>query len=357
MEIRLTIQVIATLAIGYIGSLLANAAGLPAGAIIGSAFAVSLASFFRFPCHIPNWLRNTGFAAIGCSLGSGVNTDFLDLVNKWPLSLLGLTVAMVLIFIVTSWLIVHFFGLSWETAILATSPGALSCSLAMAAEGIGDAQAIIVIQSFRLLAVTISLPLIIDIFDLPSGLGVNTIQTFLSMPVTAGLFLMTLIIGFLLNKLSIPASFLISGILISGILHYQGLISGKPQNSLLFIGFIITGSVLGSRFSRIPLINLKQMVSASMTVFVVATLIATLLAWFSANLLDLPFGQVWISYAPGGVEAMAAMAIALGYDSAFVATHHLYRIVLLLLMLPIFIRLFNKASLKNICKQNTNIEL
>ena len=44
-------------------------------------------------------------------------------------------------------------------------------------------------------------------------------------------------------------------------------------------------------------------------------------------LLGLPFGQLWLAYAPGGVEAMAAMALALSLDPAFVGAHHVLRIL------------------------------
>lgn len=64
-------------------------------------------------------------------------------------------------------------------------------------------------------------------------------------------------------------------------------------------------------------------------------MIAALFAALAANILGLPFGQLWVSYAPGGVEAMVAMALSLGYDSAFVATHHLFRIILLIFILPV----------------------
>ena len=57
-----------------------------------------------------------------------------------------------------------------------------------------------------------------------------------------------------------------------------------------------------------------------------------------AALLGLPFGQVWVSYAPGGVEGMSAMALSLGYDPAYVATHHIFRLLLIIAVLPLFMR-------------------
>ena len=50
--------------------------------------------------------------------------------------------------------------------------------------------------------------------------------------------------------------------------------------------------------------------------------------------MGLPFGQVWLAYAPGGIEAMAIMAFALHLDAAFVGAHHVLRILGLSLLSP-----------------------
>ena len=57
-----------------------------------------------------------------------------------------------------------------------------------------------------------------------------------------------------------------------------------------------------------------------------------------AALTGLPLGQLWVAFAPGGVEAMAAMGLALGYDPAFVAVHHLVRLAVLFVIVPLFLR-------------------
>ena len=339
-----TLQVIITLAIGSGGAVAAHLGGLPAAALIGSALAVSFVSFCRLPTFIPDWLRNMAFAAIGCSLGSGVSRDFLDLAVKWPLSLCGLVVAMVAVLFASSWVLASFFKQSKETSVLAASPGALSYSLAIAATGVGDARAIIVIQSIRLLSITTGLPLVLDLLNLQHGSGSGGPQATISLGWTAGLFLVTLLAGFVLDKRKLPAAFLIAGVFVSGILHFLGVVHGRPQTGFLTVGFLITGSVIGARFTRIPLADIRRLVSGAMAVVVVSSLIAALFALVTAKLLGLPFGQVWVSYAPGGVEAMAAMALALGYDSAFVATHHLFRILLLIFILPVLLKFFRRGE-------------
>lgn len=342
------LHIIATLALGAGGAMVAFGAGLPAAALIGSTLAVSAVSFCRFPTCVPSWLRNMAFAAIGCSLGSGVNTDFLELAVKWPLSLIGLIFVMGTVLFASSWVLITFFGQSKATAILAASPGALSYSLAIAATGVGDARAIIVIQSIRLLSITTCLPLILDLMNLQHGSMGGSQQAGIPLMNTVGLFLLTLLSGFVLSSRKLPAAYLIAGVLVSGVLHYLGFVSGRPQSAFLWTGFVITGSVIGSRFTAIPLGDIKRLIGGASVVVVVSSSIAALFAALAAKLLCLPFGQVWVSYAPGGVEAMAAMALSLGYDSTFVAIHHLFRIILLLFMLPVLLRFIRKTETSQI---------
>lgn len=341
------LQVIMTLIIGSSGALAAITAGLPAAALIGSTTAVSACSFYKLPIFIPVWLRHMAFAALGCSLGSGVGRDLIDLVAKWPLSLCVLVLVMGTILLTSSWVLTTFYGQSKETAVLAASPGALSYSLAVAATGIGDAQSIMVIQSIRLLSITTALPLVLDLLCLQSSVSQAASLVSITLAATAGLYLATLVVGFFLNKQGLPAAFLIAGVLISGLSHYFGMVVGRPPTGFIDISFVITGAVIGARFTHIPMADIRRLLGGSMTIVLVSTCIAAMFAALTAKVLGLPFGQVWVSYAPGGVEAMAAMAIALGYDSAFVATHHIIRIILLFFLLPVLLKLFRKTAAKN----------
>lgn len=127
--------------------------------------------------------------------------------------------------------------------------------------------------------------------------------------------------------------------MVSGSAHFLGFVAGRPSGEMLFVGFAITGTVVGARLSRISRQDLKRLLRASLVVVIVSTSLAAIFAKIVSILLSLSFGQVFVAFAPGGVEAMAAMALSLGYDPAYVATHHLYRIVLLFILLPTFLRL------------------
>ena len=329
-----------TLTIGFSGSIAASYANLPAAALVGAILAVSIASMFRLTVDIPPRLRNIAFTVIGCSLGSGITREALSQTGHWPFSLLTLGIAVIVTMLTCCWVLYRFFSQSVETALLATSPGAFAYSLALAASGIGDIRSIVVIQNIRLLMVTTLLPFILANFGFEPG------QT-TTPAVTGGtgsvvVILVALAVGISVSRWKIPASFLIIGMLVSGAGHYTGMVIGRPPDSIIFAGFAVTGSMVGARFSSIPRHDLKRLLLASLSIGLISGLVSVIFAVPVAKILDIPFGQVFVAFAPGGVEAMAAMAIALGYDPAYVATHHLFRIFLLFFLLPVGINLLKK---------------
>ena len=331
-----------TLSIGLAGALAAQAMDLPAAALLGATIAVSCASLLRITQDIPSILKNIAFAIIGFSLGSSITKETLADLSKWPASLTILGIAVIAIVYFGGRLLEKYFHESRETGFLATSPGALVYVFALAAEGRGDLRSIAVIQTIRLVAIITTIPIIL------SHLGLHPEQPPGSGSVSMGLisfstmFAGALALGWLFDRLSVPAAFFLAGICISGIAHLSGFVVGRPDDAIIFIGFTITGSLVGARFSTIPLADLRNLFWGSIAALMLSLFIASAFAAVVSKFLSLPFGQVFVAFAPGGVEAMAAMALSLNYDPAYVAVHHLFRIFFLILVLPLFLRKMRK---------------
>jgi len=327
-----------TLLIGLAGALIAYYFGLPAPSLIGATIAVSCGSLARVTEDLPASLKNIAFTVIGISLGSSITTDALADSVKWPLSLAILGIAVIAIIYFSSMTLVKFFHLRSDTAILATSPGALAYVLALAAHGKGDIRSIAVIQSFRLVAVITTIPFILTHLGLHPEQPVGGSTESMGIVVFTTVFCVAFLIGLFFSRCNVPAAFLIAGIFVSGLAHLSGLVIGRPADGIIFAGFTITGSLVGARFSTFELSELRTLFWGSLSALLVSVSIAALFAAAVSALLVLPFGQVFVAFAPGGVEAMAAMALSLHYDPAYVAVHHLFRIFFLILILPLFLK-------------------
>ena len=126
--------VLLAIGVALCGAALFQALGVPAGPLVGSTIAVTGLAAAGLSPRVPTTLRNLGFTAIGVTLGAGVTTHFLTDVLRFPLSLLALSLTMIAVMVISSTVLRRFFAASGGTAVLATSPGALSYSLSLAAD-------------------------------------------------------------------------------------------------------------------------------------------------------------------------------------------------------------------------------
>ena len=316
------------------------AVGMPAGALLGATAAVAAVALAGMGPVVPGFLRNLAFVIIGLSLGAGITSDILDDIGRWPVSLLGLALTIALTMAVTGRMLVRGFGVAPNTAALSVSPGALSYAVVLAAQGHGDLRSVVVLQSVRLLLVTLCLPPAIAALagvGSPGPIAVDGTGDLGALPVMA-LVLGSMACGGLLDRVGSPAAHLLAGLAVSGLAHALGWVNGALPGPMIFFGFVVTGAVIGSRFTAIARSDLLRLAVAGVAATAVSVALSAAGALCVAKLTDLSFPVVWVAFAPGGVEGMAAIGLALGYDPAFVATHHIFRIVLVIALLPLAVR-------------------
>ena len=323
--------------VGGIGGALAYRLGFPAPWLVGSTVAVALVALTPLEPGIPAPLRNLAFAIIGASLGSGVDADTLAQASKWSVSLVMMLVGIPVMMAASYQYFRRVVRYDSATAMLSASPGGLSATMSMAAQGYGDIQRIALIQSFRLLFLTAALPHLIAPL-MPSATSLPVRDPDMALPVLASVLAVVLLFGWLADRARIPAAFVISGVLVSAIAHASGIVAGGIANWIMAPVFIVIGGVVGSRFVGFSIRDIVAGFRHGLAVVVIAGIISGLFAVVTARLVGLPLGQVWVAFAPGGLEVMAAMALAFDFDPAFVALHHLVRIIGLSLFLPLVVK-------------------
>lgn len=322
-----------TLAIGGAGAAIAVLLGMPAAPLIGACLATSGAAWSGLRLAVHNRLRDAGILIIGLSLGSGFEASLLARAGEWALSLSFLCASIVATFFIGRWLLMRFWRLDSLTALMASAPGLLSVTLAIAAERRAHLPTVVVMQSMRVMLLTACVPLLLV------GLGTAPLAMPGGESFGPAAFLLLAAVGWALSLLSrhlrLPAPFFVGGMVVSGGAHYFDAVQGLPPAPLLFAGFCITGAMVGSRFTGIKLGTVVRLIWATVASVSAAAAVAGVFAYLVATLTDLPPAEVWVAFAPGGVEAMAAIGIALGFDPAYVALHHLARICLLMVLLPL----------------------
>ncbi len=332
-------RVARTLCVGFAGGGVAQWLGLPAGALVGSAVAVSAASWAGVPMAMETRLRNAGFGSIGIFMGAGISSQILTLIPLWSFSLAFMAASIIATLAISTWILRSSLGLSRETALLSSTPGTMSYVLAIADDGRGDSSTILLLQTVRLFMLVAVLPVLIALFGVPEITPSQAESAAMPLPALLLVGLATMALGRIGTAVNLPATYLVGGMLASGTAHGADLVSGPPGEWLIFLGFALTGATLGSRFSGVDMRQLGRLAVASAIVVATAGAVSAVFAEIAGHLLGLPFGQLWVAYAPGGVEAMSAIGLALGYDPAFIALHHIARMTLLMLVLPFALNL------------------
>jgi membrane AbrB-like protein len=269
-------------------------------------------------------------------LGGGVTPDLVDRIGAWPVSLVGLIVSVVAVQAAVQTFFVKVGGWDRDTAFFASLPGALSYVIAIAAETKADMRKVVIGQSMRLFFLVAALPSIVSAIDhRPAVMVIPPMAppSQLALLVAAG------IAGALLfQRLRFPGALLAGSLAASAILHGGDFVEGSLPYPLIIACFVALGAFVGSRFAGADIWLLRRIAAVSLGAFVVATAIAGGFAFAIAAAIDVPLPQVLIAYAPGGLDTMTTLAIALHLDSAFVAAHQLVRFVLIAFTVPLVAR-------------------
>lgn len=331
---------LATAAIAAIGGWLFAALGLPAAWLMGAMVATAAAALAGGPVGLNRGAREIAFLLLGISMGSSVTPETVGEVAAWPGSIALLAGSVMATMFVSSAYLSRVHGWDRMTARFASMPGAFSAVAVIAANSSADLPRVILAQSLRIFTLVALMPPILSISSGGplTGAPPAVLQEVNSAVEVLAVFLASAGAAAMLNRLRVPAGTLMGAMVVSAVLHATGLVHGRFPQPLIVLGFIATGAVIGARFRGTKLRTVLRTIPGAAMSILLALAVSALFAAAGAWMLGLPFGQLWLAYAPGGVEAMAAMALLLNLEPAFVGAHHILRIVGLNLVSPIWLR-------------------
>ncbi|WP_375449843.1 AbrB family transcriptional regulator [uncultured Devosia sp.] len=334
---------IATLLVSAAGGAVANGLSLPAGWLMGGALAVAGAAVGGMPVHLPDRVRDLSFLLVGMSMGASVAPDSLALVPSWPISLAGLVIELAVIIATTGWMLTRLFRLDAGTAYLSSFPGHLSFVMSMASAGVGNARQIVIIQVIRVMLLTICVPvgaLFLPIAHFAPTGPATTLNGWELLALAAGCG----VVGLVFLRLKVPAGFVLGAMAAATAAKLGGLYTASMPPVLTVLTFVLTGAVIGSRFAGISRRELVGAAVGGVIATAMTVAIVTAIAFLVSLVVDMPFGQIWLGLSPGALEGMGALGVALGYDTAFIAAHHVIRLLLLTFAIPLVVVIIRRRE-------------
>ena len=215
----------------------------------------------------------------------------------------------------------------------------MSQVLVVAAELGAELRAIAIVQTMRVAIIAVGLPAGLSLLGL-AGHAVRRGNGPWSLALAgelAALVAASAVVAVIAFRVRFPGGLLFGAMFASAALHGSGLIHAVVPPWVANTAMVALGAVVGARFTNTPLRLLANYLAAAFGSFAVAVTIAALFcaACSPAAAAD---PEVMIAFAPGSVDAMMLLALALHLDPVYVGAHHVTRIILVSLTMPLVAR-------------------
>lgn len=330
------------LAIGAAGGWLASLAGMPLPWMIGAMLATTMAAVAGLPVALWHRLREGFVVVLGVMLGSSFTPAIAGQLPGWGVSILILVVYTVVSGLLGAWFFHRAAGYDRITSYFSAMPGGLSVMIFVGEAMGGDARLISLTHASRLLLVVLILPFAFQLF-----MGYDPAQRPAVGPdlgdlggLDIGMLIASGLVGWVgARLLRIPAPAVVGPMLLSAAVHLGGVIEAGPPQVVVAAAQVVVGTALGCRFAgtELALIGRTILWAAGGTVLLLGTAVAS--AWAGHLVTGLPVLELTLAYSPGGLAEMSLIALALGLEAALVATHHIVRIFLVVVLAPLAFRI------------------
>src|ERR1700730_6084852 len=343
-------HVVESLLIGAAGGFLFDTARFPAGRVAGAMVFAAAAALAGRTIQLPSMLARACSIVLGISIGGVVTPATLQGVTTWPLSIAMVSVSVAAATLATVTYLTRVHGWNTLTAFFASVPGGLAQVMALAAEEGRDCdiRGVAIVQTLRVVILAVVVPVVLSLTGLASAtrLPVSAVSV-LDAPIAFAILVGTATaVALGLLRLGFPGGLIFGPLLVSAIVHGGAFIDVTMPFWLATAAMVVLGTVSGWRFTGTPFRLLLGYLGAALGAFAVSLVVTAAIGISVTLVVPLPISDLIVAYAPGAVDAMMILALALHLDPVFVGAHHLTRVFVVSLGLPIVTYYLSPAGAK-----------
>ena len=328
----------ATGAVGCCAALVFTWVGVPLPWMTGPMLATGVLAMVGAPVTVPRWLRNALIMVLGVLLGSAITPSLLVGIERWVPSVAGLA-TVVLASTAGGYAFLRRFGrLDRATAYFAAAPGGLS-EMVLAGERFGgDQRAVALIHTMRLALIVLLVPLAarvfgVDAIDHPAGMAFSV--TVGASSARDQLLLAASAIGApVALAVRVPAAWIVGPMLVSAGLHLSGVVTTAPPAWTVAAAQVVVGAYIGCRFAGTRWREAGRLIGVAAPLSLLLFAVAAAGALVVHGVTGWPIIDLLLAYVPGGFAETGLVALAIGADAAFVACHHLLRVLVIIVCAP-----------------------
>ncbi len=321
------------------GAMIAEYLRIPLAWFLGPMLITSIFSLLGFKTKMPKLVLSTILIFLGLYIGNYIDKSLFSQIHQWAWTSLIMLIYIVVSVLLVSKYLQKFSNYSKKTSLFSAAPGALGPLLILAEDEKSDLSQVATSHLIRLIIIITVFPFFVQSFY---GYGVENLnekiienQNILDLLI---LILLSLIFIYLFDKFKIPAALLSGTLFASGFLQISGIAEYEFSPNIINFCLLILGSSVGCRFAHKTFSDIGKNALHSFVATFFLVILGILAAFAAGFFIDKNFYTLLLSYCPGGIYEVAVIAIYFDLDPEFVSFHHIIRLLIILFVVPIFVK-------------------
>lgn len=317
--------------------------GLPLPFLLGPLAACLLAALAGLRMQDTGRLGVGMRAILGVAVGASITPELLGRLPEMAYS-----VALVPLFVILIGAIGYVFfrkycGYDPATAYYCAMPGGFQDMVLFGQEAGANVRTLALIHATRVAIIVSVAPfLITGLWGVPLTNAPGAPVADMALDQFA-LMAFAAIAGWIIAKrIGLFGAPILGPLILAGILSMSGLLTTRPPAEAIIAAQFFIGLGIGAQYVGVTWPELRRDVLAGAKFMVFLAVITLIFAEGVALAGLAPSLEAFLAFAPGGQAEMVVLTLVAGADLAFVITHHLARIVLVILGAPIIARLMRR---------------
>ncbi len=330
---------LATLALSTAGAAAFWAIGLPIPLMLGPMFACLVAALAGAPLKGVPPVSEAMRPILGVAVGASLTPALFHRLGDMALSVSLVPPFILLIGLVGYPYFRKLWGFDPATSYYAAMPGGLQDMLLFGIEAGANPRALSLIHTTRVLVIVSLMPFLIRwIWHLPLT-GPPGERADMVPPIEFAVMAACGIVGWWLAvRVRLFGAPMLGPMIVAGIVAFAGGLHFRPPAEAMWTAQFFLGIGIGVKYVGISVGEIRRVLVASLGYCALLTGLSVFFAETVVQAGVAPPLDAILAFAPGGQAEMVLLAIIAGTDVAYVVTHHLLRIVIVILGAPFVAR-------------------
>ena len=330
---------LATLALSAAGAALFWVLGLPLPLLLGPMFACLFGALAGMPLRGVPPISEAMRPVLGVAVGASLTPALVSRLDQMAASVSLVPPFILLIGLVGYPYFRRLWGFDPATSYYAAMPGGLQDMLLFGIDAGGNPRALSLIHTTRVLVIVSLMPFLIRwMWELPltgpPGKAAADVPLYeLAVMLVCGA------VGWWAGvRVGLFGAPILGPLIVSGAVALAGGLHFRPPAEAMLVAQFFLGIGIGVKYAGITVSEIRRVLTASLGYCAVLTVLSVIFAEIVIQAGIAPPLDAILAFAPGGQAEMVLLAIIAGTDVAYVVTHHLLRMLIVILGAPFVAR-------------------